>query len=63
LQEKGYPYIDTVDLLARHQRSTMPAEPISLYFDPTNHHSAYAHRIIAEGIEKYLAPHLKGMER
>ena len=58
LKEKGYPYIDTVDLLARHQRSTMPAEPISRYFDPTSHHSAYAHKIIARGIEEYLRPHL-----
>ena len=63
LQEKGYRYVDTVDLLARHQRSTRPPEPISLYFDSTNHHSAYAHKIIAEGIEKYLSPHLTGMAR
>jgi hypothetical protein len=55
LQEKGYPYIDTVDLLARHQRTTKPSEPLSLYFDPTSHHSAYAHKIIAEGIAQYLS--------
>lgn len=57
LNEKGFPYIDTVDILARHQRSTRPAEPIARYFDPTNHHSAYAHTIIAQGIEAYLALH------
>ena len=63
LQEMGYPYIDTIDILARHQRSTKPAEPISLYFDPTNHHSAYAHQIIAQGIEEYLLPHVTSMAR
>ena len=63
LRERGYPYIDTVDILARHQRATEPAEPISLYFDPSNHHSAYAHKIIAQGIEDYLSPHLTNMAR
>jgi hypothetical protein len=53
----------TVDLLARHQRSTRPPEPISLYFDSTNHRSAYARKIFAEKIEKYLSPHLTGMAR
>jgi hypothetical protein len=58
LQEKGYPYIDTVDLLARHQRTTKPTEPLSLYFDPTSHHSAYGHKIIADGMGQYLSSRL-----
>ncbi len=54
LQESGYAFIDTVDLLAKHGGITIPPEPISRYYDPTSHHSAYAHKIIAEGLYEYL---------
>jgi hypothetical protein len=63
LKEKGYPYIDTVDILARQQRAATPAESPSLYFDPTSHHSAYAHKIIAGGMQQYLSPYLANMPR
>lgn len=63
LNEKGYPYIDTVDLLARQQRTATPAESPSVYYDATSHHSAYAHKIIAQGIHRYLAPSLANLQR
>lgn len=55
LRQKRYPYIDTVAILAKHRQSTQPTDPIARYYDPTNHHSSYAHQVIAKGMQTFLA--------
>jgi len=58
LESRGYPYIDTVALLADHLDGL--SEPLSsaLLFEGTRHHSAYAHRVIAEAMAARLRPYV-----
>lgn len=56
LKGRGYAYIDTIEILATHNKGMSEREDLSLYYDTTNHHSAYAHRIIAAAMAEYLAP-------
>jgi hypothetical protein len=59
LQQKGYPFIDTIEILAAHYKSLSVKEPLELYYNESSHHSAYAHRIIADGMAKWIESNAK----
>jgi len=55
LAHKGYATIDTIAILAAHQRSASQTIPTAEYFDTTSHHSMLAHRILAEAMSERLS--------
>lgn len=54
LTDRRYAFIDTVALLADHVNESRAAEPLSVYYSRTSHHTSYAHRIIARGMADWL---------
>ena len=55
LDKLNLPYLNSVRILANHYRNLSQPLDIGLYFDKTFHHSALAHRIIAD----QLAPEIQ----